>query len=143
MSSSEKHEHSVPIWAIFAFLLAFTLAEVGMYVTWKGSYEQFMIGAQDGPYMSKEVMVIVLLVCLTIPKAIVVMIYFMHLKFEKHLIIFLAVMPFIVIPLVFSPPLIDAQTLRGNDITVDISEYQAKPHAEGADSEEGDDEEDF
>ncbi len=138
MSTKEKHLHSVPIWAIFAILLAFTVAEVGMFVQWTASYENAIVARSLGdlaalPFMSKATMVMVLLVGLTIPKAAIVMVYFMHLKFEKHLIVFLAVMPIIMIPLVFSPALIDSQTLRANGKTDDRYKTQIDAgHGQGS-----------
>ena len=145
MSSSDNHEHSVNIWWIFGILLAFTVAEVGMYVTWKESYELAEVGRQAGPYFPKAVMVVILLAVLTIPKAAVVLIYFMHLKFEKPFIVFLAIMPFVVMPLVFSPVLVDSKTLRGNGITVDYTEYQSAhgEHGTDEDSDEEGEDEDF
>lgn len=82
-NSGGQGEHRVPLWALFLALLALTAGEVVMYDLWV-RYQ----------FMPKYALVMVILI-FTLPKAAIVMIYFMHLKFEKQLIAVLAVAPFV------------------------------------------------
>lgn len=78
--------HSVPLWALFMILLALTAGEVGLFEVWHRTSEH------GHAFIPKFAMVLLLL-ALTLPKAAIVMVYFMHLKFERQLIIALAIAP--------------------------------------------------
>ncbi len=82
-SHGHEEPHRVPLWALFLILLALTAAEVILYDLWV-NYR----------FVPKYALVILILV-FTLPKAAIVMTYFMHLKFEKQIIIGLAVVPFV------------------------------------------------
>ncbi len=79
--STHDDSHKLPLWALFLALLVLTAGEVGLYEVWRHTL-----------FVPKIVIVLIILV-LTLPKAAIVMIYFMHLKFEKQLITVLAVVP--------------------------------------------------
>jgi hypothetical protein len=100
--------HPVPLWGLFILLLALTAGEVGLFEYWHST------AAAGSPIFPKYVMVILLMV-MTLPKAAIVMIYFMHLKFEKPLIVFLAIVPLLLVFVCVLVPLVDGQTLKGND----------------------------
>jgi hypothetical protein len=109
-AAHHKHEHKVPLWGLFLALLALTAAEVGLFEVWHAS-------AHDGePFIPKFAMVLLLLL-FTLPKAAIVMIYFMHLKFEKQLVIALALLPFVTAGLAVLPTLTDVKTLDGHGQT--------------------------
>lgn len=92
--------HTVPLWGLFLALLALTAGEVGLYEVWR-----------ETQFVPKFVIVLIILV-LTLPKAAIVMIYFMHLKFEKPLIVALAVGPLVFVLLAVLPTLTDIRTLK-------------------------------
>lgn len=103
--------HTVPLVGLFLALLALTAAEVGLFEFWHAS-------AADGdPIFPKYVMVILLLV-MTLPKAAIVMIYFMHLKFEKPFVVLLAVVPLLMVFIAVLPSLIDSLTLKKHGLTL-------------------------
>jgi len=96
-----KQQHTVPLWGLFLALLALTAAEVVLFEVW--SRNQWM--------MPKYAMVLLLLV-FTLPKAAIVLIYFMHLKFERQLVVALALIPFGLALVVVLPILTDIVTLE-------------------------------
>lgn len=100
--------HPIPLWGLFLALLALTAGEVGLFEWWHHT------AADGSPIFPKYVMVILLMV-MTLPKAAIVMIYFMHLKFERPFVVLLAVAPLVLVFICVLPPLIDGQTLKGND----------------------------
>jgi len=105
-----KHDHAIPLWGLFLALLALTAAEVALFEIWHAS-------AEDGsPFIPKFAMVLLLLV-FTLPKAAIVMIYFMHLKFEKQFIVLLALLPFLFALIAVLPTLTDSQTLLNQNAT--------------------------
>lgn len=110
------HDHKVPLWALFIILVALTAAEVGFYEVWKHSAMEadriVAAGGEAAPFIPKFAMVLVLLVVLTVPKALIVLIYFMHLKFEKQLILGLAAFPMITAAITVLPTLVDARVLK-------------------------------
>ncbi len=122
--SGRKHEHGVPLLALFIALLLLTGAEIAL-------YEIYRHTEQAGhSFMPKTALVLVLLIGLTLPKAAIVLIYFMHLKFERQLIILLATVPLLMTFLVVLPILSDTLVLKGQG----QAENQAvvgQYHAEG------------
>jgi hypothetical protein len=97
-----KHNphHGVPLATLFIALLVLTAGEVAIFEIWSHI-----------PFVPKYVMVLMLLI-LTLPKAAIVMIYFMHLKFEKQFVVLLAVAPLVLVLLAVLPTLSDAMTLK-------------------------------
>jgi len=95
-----KDAHQVPLWALFLVLLALTAGEVILYDLWV-RYQ----------FVPKYVLVLVILV-FTLPKAAVVMTYFMHLKFEKQIIVVLAIIPFFLAAMAVLTMLTDTMTLK-------------------------------
>jgi cytochrome c oxidase subunit IV len=86
---AHTHAHArVPLRWLFFALLVLTAAEVVLYEIWSYTANHF---AQ--PFVPKYVIVLLILI-FTLPKAAIVMVYFMHLKFERQLIVSLAVLPF-------------------------------------------------
>lgn len=102
-----KHEHAVPLWGLFLALLALTAAEVGLFEYWSHT------NLAGHPFIPKFAMVLLLLV-FTLPKAAIVMIYFMHLKFEKQFIVLLAVAPFATAAIAVLVTTTDNQALQGD-----------------------------
>ena len=120
-SKHAQHEHHpVPLMWLFLTLLAFTAAEYGIFEIWSYTYQQ------GNPFIPKVAMVLLILVVLTLPKAAIVMIYFMHLKFEKHLVIFLAVIPLLFAAIAVLPTLSDIMTNQPRNFTQDshLAEYE-------------------
>jgi caa(3)-type oxidase subunit IV len=100
------HYHPVPLWGLFLALLVLTAAEVGLYEVWT-------ITAKNGdPFIPKLALVLILIIVLTLPKAAIVLIYFMHVKFEKQLIVLLALVPFVFVFIAVLPTLTDIMVLR-------------------------------
>jgi cytochrome c oxidase subunit IV len=93
--------HTVPLWGLFLALLALTAAEVGLFEFWHYTAQHY-----TQPIFPKVVMVALLLV-MTLPKAAIVMIYFMHLKFERPLVVLLAVVPLLMVFICVIPSLSD------------------------------------
>jgi heme/copper-type cytochrome/quinol oxidase subunit 4 len=138
-------QHRLPIFSLFLALSALTAAEVGLFEVWSRS-ETFQ------SHLPKFALVLLILV-FTIPKALIVLIYFMHLKFEKQFVVFLAIVPFPFVAIAILPTLIDAQTLRGwgsaenqvpslKDIKLDHGDGHSMstdgaPHHEGTLGEQG------
>lgn len=108
---AHKREHAIPLWGLFLALLALTALEVGFFELWSDS------DLKGHPFVDKYVMVLVILVALTLPKALIVLIWFMHLKFEKQLVTLCAVLPFGFAALAVIPPLTDIKTLKGDGKT--------------------------
>jgi len=96
--------HRVPLWSLFLALLVLTAAEVALYEVW--SRNQWI--------MPKFTMVLILIFVLTLPKAMIVLTYFMHLKFERQLIVALALLPFGLVFIAVLPILTDTVTLKPN-----------------------------
>lgn len=77
MNDSQAHEFEHPnYWAVWAFLFALTILEVGVaFLPW-----------------SKQVLILLLL-AMAIWKALLVALYFMHLRFEKNRMRIFAIAP--------------------------------------------------
>jgi len=104
---ANDHNHKVPLVGLFLALLALTAAEVGLFEFWHHT-------ADTGtPIFPKYVMVLLLMV-MTLPKAAIVMIYFMHLKFEKPFVVLLAVVPLLMVFIAVLPSLTDSLTLKNH-----------------------------
>ena len=102
-----KHGHSIPLWGLFLALLVLTAAEVGLFEFWSHT------NLAGHPFIPKFAMVMLLLL-FTLPKAAIVMIYFMHLKFEKQLIVLLAITPLFTAAIAVLVTTTDNQALRGD-----------------------------
>ena len=61
----------------------------------------------------------------TLPKAFIVLTYFMHLRFERSLVVLIALVPFILVGLAILPTMTDIRTLsvRNYSQATDIGEY--------------------
>lgn len=105
-SHSKDAGHGVNIMACFMALLVLTAGEVALFEIW--TYTHFV---------PKYVMVLMILV-LTLPKAAIVAIYFMHLKFEKQFIVWLALFPILLVFIAVLPTLVDAVTLKNHNQVV-------------------------
>lgn len=140
-SEAHRDEHTIPLWGLFIALLALTAAEVGLFEFWHHTAES------GHPVFPKFAMVLLLLV-FTLPKAAIVMIYFMHLKFEKQLIVTLALVPFVTALIAVLVTLTDNLTLKNQgknaNFVPNLAEYAPhhgghKAPAEGAAAPEGHD----
>ena len=89
--ASDKHGHTVPLWGLFIALLALTGAEVGLYEFWRQTGHE--VDGETFYFIPKFALVLMILI-FTLPKALIVLMYFMHLKFEKRLVLTLAIAPF-------------------------------------------------
>ncbi len=97
---SGKHAHALPLWGLFLALLALTAGEVGLYEVWRHTL-----------FVPKYVIVLIVLT-LTLPKAAIVLVYFMHLRFERVLVVMLALVPLLLVFIAVLPPLTDIATLK-------------------------------
>ncbi len=115
---AHKNNHSVNLLTCFLLLLVFTAAEIALYEVWR----------QTG-FVPKLVLVFLIFV-FTIPKAAIVMIYFMHLKFEKPLLVMLALAPFVTVAILVLVTLTDSQTLAPRIYTraSDLSTFKTIHH---------------
>lgn len=111
-----KHDHALPLWGLFLALLAFTAAEVGLFEVWHRTQQFNAAGEVTWQLMPKFAMVLVIFL-FTIPKAIIVLVYFMHIKFEKWLVVLLAILPFGFAGIAVLPTLIDIKTLKADNKT--------------------------
>jgi caa(3)-type oxidase subunit IV len=132
-----KHGHSIPLWGLFLALLALTAAEVGLFEFWSRT------NLAGHPFIPKFAMVLLLLI-FTLPKAAIVMIYFMHLKFEKQLVVLLAIIPFFTAAIAILVTTTDNQTLRADDkmdnhvpALVNFAPNKSHGHGEHAAGEHG------
>lgn len=120
--SHGKHDHALPLWGLFLALLAFTAAEVGLFEVWHRTQEVNAAGEVTWQLMPKFAMVLIIFL-FTIPKAVIVLVYFMHIKFEKWLVVLLALLPFGFAAIAVLPTLTDIRTLKGDQKT-----YNFDPH---------------
>ena len=127
-AAANKHYHPVPLWGLFLALVALTAGEVVLYEVWRHALQDVI---------AKPVVVLLILL-LTLPKAAIVLIYFMHVKFEKQLIVLLAVAPLFMTLLAVLPALTDGLVLnryvredyRPRQITGLLPEFR-RLHGEG------------
>ena len=126
---AQKEHHPLPLWTLFLALLALTMAEVVLFEVW----------SRNQHLMPKYAMVLLLLI-FTIPKAAIVLIYFMHLKFERQLVVVLALVPFLMAAIAVLPILTDIVTLRPQSFSQvdELRDYSPLGHgdAHGDDAEE-------
>ena len=116
MSHDSKHALNLPLF--FFLLLIFTAAEVGLFEFWRQS------GTQGERFVSKFVLVL-LVFAFTIPKAFIVLTYFMHLRFERSLVVLIALVPFFMVALMVLTVLSDIRTLspRQYGQAVNLADY--------------------
>ena len=116
--------HRIPLWGLFGALIALTAAEVGLFESWS-RFET----VHDA--IPKYALVILILV-FTLPKAAIVLIYFMHLRFERQIVVGLAIAPFLFAAIAVLGTLVDAVALKDdsyNKVEV-IGKYEAPHHGE-------------
>ena len=101
--------HALKLFPFFLALLALTAAEVGLYEWWRHSW--VMEGDVKVFAIPKFVLVLLILV-FTLPKAYIVLVYFMHIRFEPALIVWLAVIPLMMAFIAVLPTLTDTATLK-------------------------------
>ena len=136
MADDKKHE--VNLLVCFLLLLLFTAAEIVLYEVWRRS------NADGDPFVPKFVLVL-LIFAFTLPKAFIVMTYFMHLKFERVTIVGIALVPLILVAVLILPPLTDIRTLAERNYTQDrtLADSKAPPdRADHGDSDAAADHED-
>ena len=130
--STHDDGHKLPLWALFLALLALTAGEVGLYEVWR--HTQFV----------PKIAIVLIILVLTLPKAAIVMIYFMHLKFEKQLITLLAVVPFFMAVGAVLAMLTDIVTLKPQALNIvdqiGVYETHAPGHDEASDHEAAEEE---
>lgn len=110
-TKSGQHEHRMPLMGLFAALLVLTAAEVALFEVWHYT------ALRGEPFIPKVAMVLILIIVLTLPKAAIVLIYFMHIKYEKFLIVFLSLIPLLFAGIAVLPTLTDLVTLRDRSFT--------------------------
>ncbi|MCE9591816.1 MAG: cytochrome C oxidase subunit IV family protein [Planctomycetes bacterium] len=120
--AAHDHGHAVPLWGLFLALLALTAGEVALFEIWHQTQQHNAAGEVTWQLMPKFAMVLLLLV-FTLPKAAIVLIFFMHLKFEKQFIVLLALIPFVFATIAVLPTLTDITTLLHHGQT-----YNGVPH---------------
>lgn len=118
----KDHGHAIPLWGLFLALLALTAGEVALFEIWHRTQEVDAAGNITWQLMPKYAMVLLLFV-FTLPKAAIVLIFFMHLKFEKQFIVLLALLPFVFALIAVLPTLTDIKTLLNHGQT-----YNLVPH---------------
>lgn len=126
-ASTAAHGHALRLWPFFLALLALTAAEVGLYEWWRSTAVR-VEGAETTYAIPKFTLVLLILV-FTLPKAYIVLVYFMHLRFEKALVIWLAVVPLMMTFLAVLPTLTDTATLKSRKLhRVGVIGVYEKPH---------------
>ena len=100
MSKDSKHHGALRLLPFFLALSALTVGEVALYETWRQTQ-----------FVPKYVIVIIIL-ALTLPKAAIVMIYFMHLRFEKLTLIVIALFPLVLVFIAVLTTLTDIRTIN-------------------------------
>jgi cytochrome c oxidase subunit IV len=106
--------HSLRLMPFFIALSALTVGEVGLFELWRST--QFV----------PKIVVILIILALTLPKAAIVMIFFMHLRYEKLALIIIALAPLILVFIAILPPLTDIKTVNaGPPMSADERAMQA------------------
>lgn len=106
----EGHGHALRLMPFFLALLALTAAEVGLYEWWRHSWVINDLG--DKVFAIPKFALVLLVLVFTLPKAYIVLVYFMHIKFERAFIVWLAVIPLMMTFLAVLPTLTDTATLK-------------------------------
>ncbi len=131
---ADKHDdHKVPLWGMFLALLVLTVAEVGLYETWSA-----VPALKEA--IPKYALVLTILI-FTLPKAMIVLVWFMHLKFEKLFVVILALCPFVFAAIAVLPTLTDVIAVKDRSMGRDIikQEIEAQRALHDQDDEHGDD----
>ena len=95
----------------FFLLLLFTAAEIALYEFWRHTRDHW-----EEPFVPKFA-VVLLIFLFTFPKAFIVLSYFMHLRFEKSLVVLVALVPFVIVAVAIVPILTDIRTLSDRNYT--------------------------
>ena len=95
-----KENHQLRLIPFFLALSALTAGEIILYEIWRRT-----------GFLPKHVIVIVILL-LTLPKAAIVLVYFMHLKFEKLFLVVVALFPLILVFIAVLTPLTDIKKVN-------------------------------
>ncbi|MEX2215687.1 MAG: cytochrome C oxidase subunit IV family protein [Phycisphaeraceae bacterium] len=137
-AKDDKHaHHGLRLWPFFLALLALTAAEVGLYEYWKASAHE--VNGVKEFFIPKFALVWLILV-FTLPKAYIVLVYFMHIRFEKQIIVWLAVIPLMLVFVCVLPTLTDSTVLKENKLNHvepgKIGTYHGE-HGEHKDGEHG------
>lgn len=136
--AAHEGHHRLRLWPFFLALLALTACEVGLYELWRGSAVETAEGVKS--YIFPKYALTWMVLIFTLPKAAIVLIYFMHLKFEKLVITILALAPIITVFICVLPTLTDTAALkdrtlnRANKIGL-YGEYAEEPEAEKQDEQ--------
>ena len=109
MAAHEKPTVNLPV--CFFLLLLFTAAEIGLYEFWRHTRDHW-----EEPFVPKFA-VVLLIFLFTIPKAFIVLSYFMHLRFERSLVVLIALVPFVMVAIAILPTLADIRTLADRNYT--------------------------
>jgi cytochrome c oxidase subunit IV len=111
----DEHDDHGPmkLWPFFLALLALTACEVGLYEYWR-STATIPEGGGDKVYFIPKFALIWIILVFTLPKAYIVLVYFMHLKFEKLIVVVLALVPLGLLWVCVLPTLTDTATLKSD-----------------------------
>ena len=108
MADDKKHSVNLPV--CFLLLLLFTAAEIALYEFWRHTRDA------GSPFVPKYVLVLRIFL-FTLPKAFIVMTYFMHLRFERSLLVLIAMVPFVMVAIAILPSLTDTRALASRNYT--------------------------
>ena len=103
-----KDNHHLSLLPYFFALLGLTAVEVGLYEAWRAMADE------NGQSFVPKYVIVLIILAFTIPKAGIVMTYFMHLRYEKQLLIMFATTPLIIVFIAVLPTLSDIKTLKPN-----------------------------
>ncbi len=110
-SHAKGHGHALKLMPLFLALLALTAAEVGLSEWWARTGEVPEGGTEKVFAIPKFALVLLILI-FTLPKAYIVLVYFMHLRFEKAVVVVLAVVPLLLVWICVLPTLTDGTVLK-------------------------------
>jgi hypothetical protein len=129
--------HALKLMPFFLALSALTAAEVALYEWWVRTGE-IPMGGGDKVFAIPKFALVLLILVFTLPKAYIVLVYFMHIRFEKAFIVWLAVIPLMMTFLAVLPTLTDTATLKERKInhTTKIGAYEPSHKDEHKDSKE-------
>ncbi len=110
-SHDSGHAHGLKLMPFFLALLALTAAEVGLYEWWvrTGVIPE---GGTEKVFAIPKFALVLLILIFTLPKAYIVLVYFMHLRFEKAIVVVLAVVPLLLVWICVLPTLTDGTVLK-------------------------------
>lgn len=129
MASDTKHTVNLPV--CFLLLLVFTTAEIVLYEVWRRSGHE--VDGQVTHFIPKFALVLLILV-FTIPKAFIVLTYFMHLKFERVTVVGIALLPFVFVAVLILPILTDIRTLAPRNYSKSFELGDFATHTHGGDA---------